>query len=69
MPDSRTKQLKLDTALLVYVLLLLSLQIFLISVAVEGFLGGDAALAWAATAVSVVLAVSAGLFYRYLRRA
>jgi hypothetical protein len=61
------KRLKLDNALLVYVLLLLSLQIFLVTVAVEGFLEGDAALAWSATAVSVVLALSAGLFYRYLR--
>jgi hypothetical protein len=68
MSDSMEKQLKLDSAVLVYVLLLVSLQIFLITVAVEGFLDGDAALAWSATGVSAVLAVSAGLFYRYLRR-
>jgi ABC-type uncharacterized transport system permease subunit len=49
------------------VILLVSLQIFLITVAVEGFLEGDAGLAWSATGVSVVLALSAGLFYRYLR--
>ena len=58
---------KINNALLVYVLLLLSLQIFLLTVAVEGFLDDDPALAWSATGVSVVLAGSAGLFYRYLR--
>jgi hypothetical protein len=54
-------------AVLVYVLLLLSLQIFLVIVAAEAFLEGDPGLAWSATAVSAVLAASAGLFYRYLR--
>ena len=58
---------KINNALLVYVLLLLSLQIFLLTVAVEGFLDDDPTLAWSATGVSFVLAVSAGLFYRYLR--
>ena len=58
---------KINNALLVYVLLLLSLQIFLLTVAVEGFLDDDPILAWSATGVSVVLAISAGLFYRYLR--
>lgn len=68
MPESVKKQLKLDNALLVYVLLLVSLQVFLITIAVEGFLENDPALAWSATAVSAVLAISAALFYRYLRR-
>lgn len=67
MAPSIEKRVKLSNALLVYVLLLLSLQIFLVTVAVEGFLEGDAALAWSATAVSAVLAITAGLFYRYLR--
>ncbi len=58
---------KVTNAILVYVLLLLSLQIFLGIVAAEGFMAGEAALAWAATAISVVLAFSAFLFYRYLR--
>ncbi len=67
MPNPVRKQLELDSALLVYVILLLSLQIFLITVAVEGFLEGDAVLAWSATAISGVLAGSVLLFYRYLR--
>jgi hypothetical protein len=58
---------KVTNAILVYVLLLLSLQIFLVTVAAEGFLDGDATLAWSATSISVVLAVTSALFYRYLR--
>ncbi len=57
---------KLTTAVLVYVILLLSLQIFLLTVAVEGLLAADAPLAWSATAISVLLAVTAGLFARFL---
>lgn len=60
---------KVTTAVLVYVLLLLSLQIFLLTVAVEGFLAKEAGLAWVATAISIVLAVIASLFYRFLRDA
>ncbi|CAN5805126.1 hypothetical protein BH23ACT4_BH23ACT4_12320 [soil metagenome] len=58
---------KVTNAILVYVLLLLSLQIFLVTVAAEGLLDGDATLAWSATAISVILALIAALFYRYLR--
>lgn len=58
----------LSSAVLVYVILLLSLQLFLLAVAAEGFLAGDAALAWSATAISVVLAGGAVLFYRLLPR-
>lgn len=65
MASSRKR--KVTSAVLVYVLLLLSLQIFLLTVAAEGFLGSDAGLAWSATAVSLVLALSAALFYRFLR--
>jgi hypothetical protein len=58
---------KVTNAILVYVLLLLTLQIFLVTVAAEGLLAGDAALAWSATWISVVLAGIAALFYRFLR--
>jgi hypothetical protein len=40
----------------VYVLVLLVVQIFLLTVALEGFHGYDARLAWGAAATSVVLA-------------
>ncbi|MPZ53848.1 MAG: hypothetical protein GEU79_14135 [Acidimicrobiia bacterium] len=59
---------QVSTAVLVYVLLLLSLQVFLLSVAVEAFLANEPRLAWSATAISTVLAVGSVLFYRYLPR-
>ncbi len=62
-----TGKRKVTSAVLVYVLLLLSLQIFLVAVTAEGLLGGEPRLAWVATGVSVVLAVIAALFYRFLR--
>jgi Na+/melibiose symporter-like transporter len=58
---------KVTGAILVYVILLLSLQVFLLIVAVEGLLGGDSGLAWSATGISIVLFLSAVFFYRYLR--
>jgi hypothetical protein len=66
---SRRPSLQISTAVLVYLILLFSLQIFLLVVAVEGFLGNDPGLAWSATAVSIVLALGSVLFYRYLHRA
>jgi hypothetical protein len=64
----RRRSTQISTAVLVYVILLLSLQLFLLAVAVEGFIANEPALAWAATAISAVLAVTAVLFYRYLPR-
>lgn len=58
---------KVTGAILVYVILLLSLQVFLLIVAVEGMLDGDAELAWSATGISIALFLSAVFFYRYLR--
>jgi hypothetical protein len=52
----------------VYVLVLLVLQIFLLSVALDGFHAYDAGLAWGAAAVSVVLAVSVVVIARLLGR-
>lgn len=44
-----------SSALLVYLLVLVSLQIFLLVVAIEGLFGGDAGLARAAAVLSVIL--------------
>ena len=63
----RGRRTRLNNAVMVYVILLLSLQVFLLTVAVEGFLDEDAGLAWAATGVSIFLALSTLFFYRYLR--
>lgn len=54
-------------AILVYVTVILTLQIFLVSIAAEGFLANEPALAWAATALSIGLAGISGLFYLLLR--
>jgi hypothetical protein len=54
-------------ALGVFVVVLLSLQVFLLTVAVDALLAGDDRLAWVTGACSVVLAAGAAAFYRYLR--
>ncbi len=61
------KRRALAGALLVYVTLVFTLQIFLVSIAAEGFLANEPALAWAATVLSIVLAGISGLFYLLLR--
>ena len=52
----------------VYVLVLVVLQIFLLTVAIDAFHGHDAGLAWAAAAVSVVLAASVVVVERLVGR-
>ncbi|HET8738362.1 MAG TPA: DUF6755 family protein [Acidimicrobiia bacterium] len=64
----RSRRLRVSSAVLVYVILILSLQLFLLAVAAEGFLAGEPALAWSATGISVVLAIGSVLFYRVLPR-
>ncbi len=64
---SVSPQAKTSSAVLVYVILLVSLQIFIITVAVEAFLEDDEGLAWSAAGVSVVLAVAAVAFLRLFR--
>lgn len=62
----RRRRTQVSSAVLVYVILFLTLQLFLLAVAAEGFLAGEVGLAWSATAISTVLAVMAVLFYRFL---
>lgn len=50
-----------------YVIILMSLQVFLVTVAAEAFLADEAALAWATAVVSVALFVCAAGFLRWLR--
>jgi Family of unknown function (DUF6755) len=56
-----------SAAVSIYVIVLVSFQVFLITVAVEAFLTDSERLAWATAAVSVVLAAAAAAFLRYLR--
>jgi hypothetical protein len=63
----RDRAPRTSSAVLIYVIILVAFQVFLITVAAEAFLDDDEALAWSTAAVSVVMAVAAGAFLRYLR--
>lgn len=54
-------------ALGVFVVVLLSLQVFLLTVGVDALLADDDGLAWVTGGLSAVLAAGAAGFYRYLR--
>lgn len=56
-----------SSAVLIYVIVLMTMQVFLVTVAAEAFLADDEGLAWATAAVSVVLFGAAAAFLRYLR--
>lgn len=51
----------------VFVVVLLSLQIFLLTVGLDALLADDDPLAWITAAFSVLLAAGSAAFYRYLR--
>lgn len=51
----------------VYVIVLLSLQIFLLTVALDALQGDEPGLAWVTAALSGMLAGGSILFYRYVR--
>jgi membrane protein implicated in regulation of membrane protease activity len=53
----------------IFVLLIVSLQIFLIMVGLEAWITFDTRIAWAAAATSVALAAVSLLLYRYLHLA
>jgi hypothetical protein len=55
------------SALLLYVIILVAFQVFLITVAVEAFQTGDTSLAWSTAAISVALAALSALLLRYLK--
>ena len=56
-----------SSAIVLYVIVLVAFQIFLVTVAVDAFQTGDRSLAWATAAVSVALAVTSAALVRYLR--
>jgi hypothetical protein len=56
-----------SSAVVLYVIILVALQVFLITVAVEAFQTDTESLAWATAAVSVALFAAAAAFLRYLR--
>lgn len=58
---------EVPVALGAFVLVLLSLQVFLLTVGVDALLSDDAGLAWATAGFSALLAAGSVAFYRYLR--
>ncbi len=56
-----------SSAVVLYVIILLAFQVFLITVAVEAFQTDSESLAWASASVSVALFAAAAAFLRYLR--
>jgi hypothetical protein len=51
----------------VFVVVLLALQLFLLTVALDAFHADDDGLAWVTAGLSVLLAAGSAGFYRYLR--
>jgi hypothetical protein len=56
-----------SSALVLYVIILVAFQVFLLTVAVEAFQTDKESLAWSTAAVSVVLAGLSAALLRYLR--
>ena len=56
-----------SSALVLYVIILVAFQVFLLTVAVEALQTDEEALAWATATVSVVLALGCASLYHYLR--
>jgi hypothetical protein len=56
-----------SSALVLYVVVLVAFEVFLLTVAVEAFQTDDERLAWATAAVSVVVAGGAAVLHRLLR--
>ena len=56
-----------SSAVLIYVIVLMSMQVFLVTVAAEAFLADESGLAWATAVASIVLFACAAAFLRYLR--
>ena len=56
-----------SSAVVVYVIILVAFQVFLITVAVEAFQTDDEPLAWSTAGVSVALAGLSAVLLRYLR--
>ncbi|HZR81442.1 MAG TPA: hypothetical protein VFD92_10140 [Candidatus Binatia bacterium] len=59
---------EVSSAVAVFVGVLLSLQIFLLTVGLDALHARDAGLAWTSAGLSVLLAAGSAAFHRYLRR-
>lgn len=68
MTPASTRDNKRTTAVFVYVVLILALQVFLLVVSLEAFQADDEALAWPAAGLSAGLFATSLGFARLLRR-
>lgn len=59
---------EISTAIAIFVGVLLSLQIFLLTVGLDALHAHDTDLAWASAGFSVLLALGSAAFYRHLQR-
>ncbi|MEO6628094.1 MAG: hypothetical protein ABIP03_05935 [Aquihabitans sp.] len=68
-PTLRTRRAakEVPVALGAFVLVQLSLQMFLLTVGVDAFLADDDKLAWVSAGFSVLLGASSVAFYRFMR--
>ena len=66
MTGPATRGRAVSSAVGVYVLVLVVLQVFLLTVAVDAMLGDDSGLAWVVAGCSAVLATGSALFARYV---
>ncbi len=66
-PRHRRSEREVPVALGAFVVVLLSLQMFLLTVGVDALLADNDRLAWITAGFSVVLAAGSVGFYRYLR--
>lgn len=57
----------ISSAVVLYVIILVAFQVFVITVAVEAFQTDSESLAWATAVVSVGIFAAAAAFLRYLR--
>ena len=56
-----------SSAVVIYVIIIVAFQVFLLTVAVEALASDDEPLAWATAAVSATLAAGSAVLLRYLR--
>lgn len=64
----RRRERTVSSAVSVFLLVLLSLQVFLLTIALDAMLGYDPQMAWVAAGLSALLAAGSALFYRAMRR-
>ncbi len=64
----RRRERNVSSAVTVFLLVLLSLQVFLLTVALDALLGYDPQMAWVSAGLSAILALGSALFYRAMSR-